>query len=104
MTTHIKEEPVMRITIRYFTMLREITGKRKEEIDAKEDSTIEDLLNRLDRKYGKKFEEYIFSGRKHKGLRLLFLLNGKNIEQLDGFKTILQSGNVLTIIPPVAGG
>jgi MoaD family protein len=94
----------MNVIVRYFTILREITGKREEEIKAKEDSTIEDILNFLDGKYGKKFERYVLSGREHKGLKLLFLVNGQNIEKLDGLKTKLQSGSVLTIIPPVAGG
>lgn len=94
----------MKVIVRYFTVLREITGKREEEIDAKKGSTIEDILNFLNMKYGKRFERYILSGREHKGLRLLFLLNGQNIEKLDGLRTKLQTRSVLTIIPPVAGG
>jgi len=94
----------MKVIIRYLTLLREITGKRGEEIDAKEGSTIEDILNFLNGKYGKEFERYVLSGKEHKGLRLLFLVNGQNIERLDGLKTKLQGGSVLTIMPPVAGG
>lgn len=94
----------MKVIVRYFTILREITGKREEEIDAIEDSTIEDILNFLNGKYGKGYEKYVLSGRKHKGLKLLFLMNGQNIEQLEGLKTKLHNGSVLTIIPPVAGG
>jgi molybdopterin synthase sulfur carrier subunit len=94
----------MKVIVRYFTILREITERREEEVDTKEGSTIEDMLNLLNEKHGKEFEKYILSGRKHKGLRLLFLINGQNIEQLDGLKTKLQSGSVLTIVPPVAGG
>ena len=94
----------MKVTVRYLTILREITGKREEEIDTKEGSTIEDVLAFLNGRYGKEFERYVLSGRKRKGLRLLFLVNGQNIEKLDGLKTKLQSGSILTIIPPVAGG
>jgi MoaD family protein len=94
----------VKIIVRYFTILREITGKRKEEIDAKEDLTVEDILNCLIGKYGKEFEKYVLSGRRHRGLKLLFLVNGQNIEKMDGLKTKLQSGSILTIIPPVAGG
>ena len=94
----------MKVIVRYFTILREITRKREEEIDANEDSTIEDVLTFLNGKYGKEFERYVLSGRKHKGLRLLFLVNGQNIQQLDDLKTKLQNGSVLTIMPPIAGG
>ena len=94
----------MKVIVRYFTVLREVTGKREEEIDAKKGSTIEDILNFLNGKYGKEFERYVLSGRRHKGLKLLFLVNGQNIQQLDGLKTKLQNGSVLTIMPPIAGG
>ena len=94
----------MKVIVRYFTVLREVTGKREEEIDAKKGSTIKDILNFLNGKYGKEFEKYVLSGMKHKGLKLLFLMNGQNIEQLEGLKTKLHDGNVLTIMPPVAGG
>jgi len=94
----------MKVIVHYFTVLREITGKREEEIDIQEGSTIEDALNFLNGKYGKKFERYIFSGREHKGVRLLFLVDGQNVEKLDGLRTKLQNGSVLTIVPPVAGG
>lgn len=94
----------MKVIVRYFTVLREVTGKREEEIDAKKGSTIEDILNFLNGKYGKEFEKYVLSGRRHKGLKLLFLMNGQNIEQLEGLKTKLYDGSILTIMPPVAGG
>jgi MoaD family protein len=94
----------MKVIVRYFTVLREITGKREEEIDAKEGSTVEAILSFLNEKYGKKFERYILSGREREGLKLLFLVNGQNIEKLDGLRTKLQNGSILTIIPPVAGG
>lgn len=94
----------MKVTVRYFTVLREMIGKRAEEIDAKENSTVKDVLSFLIGKYGKEFGRQISSGREHKGLKLLFLIDGQNIEKLDGMKTKLQNGSVLTIVPPVAGG
>ena len=35
---------------------------------------------------------------------VLVLLNGRNIAFLDGLRTSLQSGDVLSIFPPVYGG
>jgi MoaD family protein len=94
----------MEVTVRYFTVMRNITGTREEKIDAKEGSTVEDVLKTLSSKYGKEFDRYIFSGREHRGLKLLFFVDGHNIEGSDGFKTKLKSGSVLAIMPPVAGG
>jgi MoaD family protein len=94
----------MQITVRYFTLLRTVTGAREERIDAKEGSTVEDVLKTLSAKYGKEFDRFIYSGRDRKGLKLLFFLDGRIIEEADGFKTKLENGNVLAIMPPVAGG
>lgn len=94
----------MKIIVNYHTILREITGKRKDEIDIEESSTIDDILNLLGKNYGKKFEKYLLSGRRQKGLPLIFLLNGQNIEKMDDLKTKLHDQDNLTIIPPVAGG
>jgi MoaD family protein len=94
----------MEITVHYFTVLRSVTGTREEKIDAKEGSTVEDVLKTLSTKYGKEFDRYLFSGREHEGLRVIFFVDGRNIEGADGFKTKLKSGNVLAIMPPIAGG
>jgi MoaD family protein len=94
----------MQLTVRYFTILRNITGTREEKLGAKEGSTVEDVLKILSARYGKEFDRLIFSGRDHRGLRLLFFVDGRNIEGPDGFKTKLKGGSVLAIMPPVAGG
>ncbi len=94
----------MQIKVRYFTIVRSITGTREENLDAEEGSTVEDVLKMLGARYGKEFERYISSGRSHKGMKLLFFVDGRNIEGSDGFKTKLGNGDVLAIMPPVAGG
>jgi molybdopterin synthase sulfur carrier subunit len=99
-----EEMSAMEVTVRYFTLLRNLTGKREEQLSAKEDCTIEDILGLLSKKYGSEFEEYVHSGRERRGLRVLFFLDGRNIEGLDGLKTKLRAGSVLALMPPVAGG
>ncbi|WXG44409.1 MAG: MoaD/ThiS family protein [Promethearchaeati archaeon SRVP18_Atabeyarchaeia-1] len=94
----------MEVTIRYFTLLRNITGRHEEKLSVEEDSTIEDVLSALSREYGKEFENYVLSGRDRRGLRVLFFLDSQNIEELDGLKTKLRAGGVLAMMPPVAGG
>jgi MoaD family protein len=94
----------MEVTIRYFTLLRNITGKREERLPAEEDSTIEDILDTLSKKYGKEFEDYVLSGRDRRGLRVLFFLDGRSVEGSGGLKTKLRAGSVLALMPPVAGG
>jgi MoaD family protein len=94
----------MEVTVRYFTIMRNLTGTREERIDTIEGSTVEDVLKTLSTRYGKEFERYISSGRDHRGMKLLFFVDGRNIEGSDGFKTKLKNGSTLAIMPPVAGG
>jgi MoaD family protein len=94
----------MEITVRYFTVLREVTKKRQEIIEIKPDSTLEDMLSLLTKKYGANFERYVSSGREKKGLQLILLLNEQDTSQLNGFKTQLHNGDTVAVMPPVAGG
>lgn len=94
----------MFVTIRYLSVIREITGTREEVIEIENSATIEDILKTLSKKYGKAFNRMIRSGRDIRGLQIIYFIDGKNIANLDGFKTPVQNESELVIIPPVAGG
>ncbi|MDH7563662.1 MAG: MoaD family protein [Candidatus Bathyarchaeota archaeon] len=97
----------MQVSVRFFTNLREITGKREEKLSFKEDKpvTIDYVLKRLARRYGKEFVEYVYEHKTGavKGF-LQFLVNGRSASTLNGLDTRLSDGDVLAIIPPVGGG
>ena len=66
--------------------------------------TVSKVLERLSKRYGKAFVEYVYDrDGKIKGF-LQFLVNGRSASTLNGFKTRLSDGDVLAIIPPVGGG
>jgi|YelNatPaOPRAMG01_1025707.scaffolds.fasta_scaffold00131_67 molybdopterin synthase sulfur carrier subunit len=94
----------MKVKIRYFAFLRELTGKREELVELEEGISIGKLLETLSVKYGEKFRDYLYGVGEFEGLSLNFLLNGRNISLDEGFNTKLQDGDVLSILPPVAGG
>ncbi|MGE5485502.1 MAG: MoaD/ThiS family protein [Ignavibacteriales bacterium] len=48
--------------------------------------------------------EWPAAGRRPAGSGLSILLNGRNVEFLDGLDTVLGPGDVVTLIPPAAGG
>ena len=93
--------------MRFFTSLREITGKREQtlEFSGGEPVTVDVVLKRLAERYGKSFSEYVFDSKtgEVKGF-LQFLVNGRSMSTLDGLDTELVDGDVLAIIPPVGGG
>jgi MoaD family protein len=98
---------VLRISVRFFTSLREVIGKKEETLDFAEDEavTVDEVLKKLAGEYGKDFIEYVYDRktRQVKGF-LQFLINGRSSSTLNGLSTELEDGDVLAIIPPVGGG
>jgi MoaD family protein len=94
----------MKIKIKFFTSLREITDKKVDEIQLQNSITVKELLVILSEKYGKKFKEYIYNKKGEVQDFLSFLVNGKNINVLQGFDTKLKQGDTIAILPPVGGG
>jgi len=93
----------MRIRVRFFTVLRELTGKSEEELEVKEEADVEDILDLLSGKYGERVTDYLFEEGKVRS-QIQILLDGKKIGGLDGLKTKLRDRETLAIIPPVGGG
>ncbi len=94
----------MKVEVKFFTSLREITGKKVDEIQLQNTITVDELLTLLSEKYGKNFREYIYSKKGDVQGFLSFLVNGKNINIIQGFDTKLQENDVVAILPPVGGG
>jgi len=98
---------IVQISIRFFTVLREVTGKKEEKVEFPEgeNATIESVLKKLSKQYGKRFREYVYHPQtgEAKGF-LQFLVNGKSTSNIKGLETELINGDVLAIIPPVGGG
>lgn len=97
----------MQVSVRFFTSLREIIGKKEETLrfPNEETVTLDKVLKNLSGRYGKGFVDYVFERRtgEVKGF-LQFLVNGRSASALDGLNTKLADGDVLAIIPPVGGG
>ena len=94
----------MKVEVKFFTSLREITGKKVDEIQLQPAITVEELLTLLSEKYGKNFREYVYNKKGKVQDFLSFLVNGKNINVLQGFDTKLKQEDIIAIIPPVGGG
>ena len=97
----------MQVSVRFFTSLRELTGKREETLKFRdgETVTVDKVLKRLAKRYGKSFVEYVYDGKtgEVKGF-LQFLVNGRSASTINGLGTKLADGDVLAIIPPIGGG
>jgi MoaD family protein len=87
----------MRVTVKLFSLLRELVGNKMVDVDLQEGSTIEDLLEKMVSSYGLEFEKNI---RHSNGLQVFLSLNGEGA-RLD---SKLKNGDVVAFVPPVAGG
>ena len=94
----------MKVEVKFFTSLREITGKKVDKIQLQNTITVNELIIVLCEKYGKNFREYIYNQKGDVQEFLSFLVNGKNINIMQGFDTKLQENDVVAILPPVGGG
>jgi len=94
----------MKIEVKFFTSLREITGEKVEEVQLRGILTVEELLTKLSAKYGREFREYIYNEKGKVHPYLSILVNGKSTNVLKGLDTEIKEGDTIAILPPVGGG
>jgi molybdopterin synthase sulfur carrier subunit len=94
----------VQISVRFFTVLREITDKKEETLQLPQDATIDTALQTLAQRYGEPFTEYVYDQNgKVKGF-LQFFINGQSTAAVKGLDSKLHEEDVLAIVPPVGGG
>ena len=79
--------------IRFFATLRRETGVRSLRLDS---ADLEGVVRALGSRYG--------AGLVNQLERATFLVNGRNAALLEGLRTPLRDGDVISIFPPLAGG
>jgi len=92
----------MKVTVRVFGDLAPLLGRRHA-LELDEGATVSALTSLMAGKAGLKRGGYLGSYRVG-GSELAVLVNGRNINLLDGVKTILQDGDEVVILPPTPGG
>jgi molybdopterin synthase sulfur carrier subunit len=100
----VSKKTSISIKIKFFTTLREIVGKKDEQIQLSESTTLEVLLKQLSKKYGEDFEDYVYDELGKVRGHLQFLINGKSASTAQGLKTKLREDDEIAILPPVGGG
>lgn len=95
----------IKVRVDFYFEVKEVVGQSKIEIEI-ENATLNNLLNELSVKFGRKFKELLFDPESDE-IRPYFhvLVNGRKHQNLkDGFNTSLNDGDVVAIFSPVAGG
>jgi len=92
----------MKVTVRVFGELAQILCRRHI-LELDEGVTVGTLTSRMADEAGLKRQGYLGSY-KVGGSELAILVNGRNIDLLDGVRTALRDGDDVVLLPPSAGG
>ncbi|MHA1198486.1 MAG: ubiquitin-like small modifier protein 1 [Candidatus Heimdallarchaeaceae archaeon] len=84
-----------------FANIKKIIGKKQFTMEVE---SVEDLLDKLLEEYGKELRDELFDelGKIKPIYRII--VNGRNINLLDGFQTKLEDEDMLVLMPAIAGG
>ncbi|RLE61916.1 MAG: molybdopterin synthase sulfur carrier subunit [Thermoprotei archaeon] len=93
----------MKIRVRAFASLSYFLGYEGVELELPDTSTVKDALEAVSEMLGPTFRERVLGQRGlSKGIRIL--LNGRDIDFLEGLETKLKDGYEILIFPPAGGG
>jgi molybdopterin synthase sulfur carrier subunit len=82
-----------------------VLPRRAYEVDAQPGMTLRDLLFQLSREGGPGFGEKVYDrGTGKMNEYLTVFVNSREARSLEGLDTVLEPGDVVTIMPPMAGG
>lgn len=87
--------------IRFLASLREITGDTETAIQL-EKANINVVLEILTGLYGEGFREAVFDSGGELSVKIL--INGRNIDYLDGLNSKVSGNDTIHLFPPIAGG
>jgi molybdopterin converting factor small subunit len=92
----------MRIVVRLFGDIAQAIGNRHS-LELGEGSTVGTLTRELAKKVEQKRQGYL-GGYRVGGSELAILVNGRNIDLMDGVATVLREGDDVVILIPTMGG
>nr|MDO8098274.1 ubiquitin-like small modifier protein 1 [Candidatus Njordarchaeota archaeon] len=96
---------MIKVKVRIFATFRDIVGIKETDLQLPSNDTIRSLVQTLSNKYSQgKLEREVFdeSGKVQKYVKIL--VNGRDIDFIDGPSTQLKDGDIVAMFPPVGGG
>ena len=92
----------MKVRMKMFANMQEISGTGEVSLEADTVmSALEQLVDMFARLKAEIFEDY---GRRELKARVKIMVNGRNIDYLDGLETRLSEGDRVAVFPILAGG
>jgi len=91
------------VTFKTFGHIASSIGETEAKIETG-GKTIQDFLDALVRRYGDKISKVLFPKGPELSDLLYILVNGRNIRHLQGLRTEIKEGDVISVFPITAGG
>lgn len=88
----------MKVTVRFYTKVKEFTGESQTIVELQETSTLRDLIQKLAEKYGKPLEKYVLDSNQEIKPYVKIFLKAVDIDKR-GLNKKLEEGSSLSIIP-----
>ena len=96
---------LMKIKVRTILELREILGQRELELFVPEGCSIAELLASMIDTWGDSLGTYLLRPKGEQNLpHVRLMVNGRDIQFLNGEGTVLQNGDEVLLLPIVSGG
>ena len=96
---------VIKVKIYTILTLKQILGQREFEVSIQEGSTVKTLLSWMIQKWGDRLSPHLFQPESDRVLpHIRLLVNGRDIQFLNGVETVLHDGDEFSILPILTGG
>jgi molybdopterin synthase sulfur carrier subunit len=94
----------MKLRVRYTAQMRTVVGRSEDEIELPEGSSLAHLLIHLAQQLGHEAHCHLLSGGGEAHCSLLIVVNDSAVASHQTSTTALHPGDVVTLLPPIAGG
>jgi molybdopterin converting factor small subunit len=94
----------MKVCVEYTAQMRMIAGASREHIELPEESTLATLIGQLAARWGSEGGAHLLAQNGQPLRSLLIVVNDVVVSPAAALRTNLASGDIVTLLPPIAGG
>jgi molybdopterin synthase sulfur carrier subunit len=100
-----ERQGMIKVMVHTILGIKKIIGRGDIEVSLPEESPLISLLSHLVKTYGEDLSSYLYGENKTELLpHIRVMVNGRDIEFLNGTGTVLKDRDEILILPPVSGG
>lgn len=94
----------MKVDVIFLASIRVVVGEHEIWFEICPGDNVESLLEVLVSRFGTAFKDVVGKPFEDENPKISILVNGRDIDFLQGAKTELKEGDTVVLIPPIAGG